>query len=474
MIKRIILLSFLLSFLFNGFSQEEWIRIYHDNEDVKAKSIVESYDNGYLLAGWLERSFPHHNWLMKTDINGNTLWEKTIGSSEYVSTIHGINQNSEGAIFITGTTYKESSWGGDPYVMKLNACGEKLWCNILYTSYNQDNGYRIIPRDDGGCYTALEDRGFENDPNYNGGDRICLGRFDDQGYKLWETCFNGPVSTSNEMLEDMTITPEGNLLFSGSIYSHDTATGLGWLKCYYIMSDPDGNFLWETIVHRDSLGYENASGGQAWESTISPNGEYIFSGASHYVRNNEGEVDNRPAFVILDMEGNFKNIMDLTTGCQQNGVFKSAEMLNDSVAIGSAGCWGNDAWEENPALAVKVDTSGNIITQKELEDVAWLSKVEKTHDDKFLFFHIKDSDDGNRDAYLHKYNQNLEYDSIYNQPMEYDTLCPYPIASDTITLDGCMLSTSSEENTPDPKTYSPELKVYPNPARGPVTVELPG
>ena len=242
--KRILLINIFLGVLLNGFCQDEWIQSYHENETVMFRNITESYDYGYLLSGWFDSSFPHFNFLMKTDINGYTLWEKTIGSYEYVTTIHGINQNDEGEFFITGTTYKESNWGGDPYVMKLNACGEKIWCNILHTPSNQDNGWRIIPTDDGGCFVALEDRGFETDPDYNGGDRICLGRFDNQGMKLWETCFNGPVSTSNEMLQDMTITPEGNLLFSGNIYSHDTATGTGWLKCYYIMSDPDGDFLW--------------------------------------------------------------------------------------------------------------------------------------------------------------------------------------------------------------------------------------
>ena len=460
-----------LTISMSSFNQEEWIRSYHENETALFRNITESYDNGYLLSGWLDTSFPNFNFLIKTDINGYTLWEKTIGSWEYVSTIHGINQNDEGAIFITGSTYKESSWGGDPYVMKLNVCGEKLWCNILHTPNNEDNAYQIIPTDDGGCHVALKDRGFETDPNYTGDNHICLGRFDDQGTKLWETCFNGPVSTSGEMPEDMTITPEGNLLFSGSIYSHDTATGLGWLKCYYIMSDPNGNFLWETIVHRDSLGYENSSGGHAWESVVSPNGEYIFSSVSHYVRNSEGEEDDRPAFVILDLEGNFKKIKDLVSG-YQNGRLRSSRLINDSTATGSAG-WGNDAWED-PTLAVKFDTAGNIIEQREVTGGIYLSRVEKTFDNKLLFYTQDDQGPVDHTVYLVKYNQNLEYDTLYNQPMEYDTLCPYPIASDTITLDGCMLSTSSEENTPEPKTYSPELKVYPNPARGPVTVELPG
>ena len=468
--KKILLINIFIGILLNSFGQEEWMRTYHEEESAKFKNIIESYDKGYLLSGWFGSSFPYFNFLMKTDINGYTLWEKMIGSSGYITVIRDIAQNEEGEIFITGGTYKESSWGGDPYVMKLNACGEKLWCKILYTYNNGDNAFSVIPAEDGGCFAALEYRGFENDPNYQNEDRICLARLDNQGLKLWETCFNSPDTlTGNESLEDMIITQEGNLLFSGKIYYGDTTTGTGWLKCYYIMSDPQGNFLWETIVEKEAF-EDNYSGGSAWESVISPDQSFIFSSISHALYTEDGS-EIRPALIILDLDGNVESIKDLSSGTQ-NGKLWSSKMINDSKVIGSA-AWGNTSGGDT-AQAIKFDTSGNIIEQREVTGDTYLSRVEKTFDNKFLFYTQDDQGPVDPTVYLIKYNQNLEYDSIYNQPMEYDTLCPYPIASDTISLDGCMLSTSNEENAPEPKTYSPELKVYPNPARGPVTVELPG
>lgn len=469
-LKKYIATILLLVISISAFNQEEWIRSYQENETATFRNITESYDLGYILSGWLNTSFPNFNFLIKTDINGNTLWEKTLGKWQYVTTIQDIAQNEDGEIFITGGTFKESNWGGDPFVMKLNACGEIVWCKILYTYDNADNAFSILPAaDDGGCYAALEYRGFENDPDYNGENRICLGRFDDQGTKLWETCFNGPVSTSNEILEDMTITPEGNLLFSGKIYSHDTATGTGYLKCYYIMSDSEGNFLWETIVEKEAF-EDNYSGGSAWESVISPDQSFIFSSISHALYTEDGS-EIRPALIILDLEGNVDKIRDLSSGTQ-NGKLWSSKMIDDSTIIGSA-AWGNTLGGDT-AQAVKFDTAGNIIEQREVTGDIYLSRVEKTFDNKFLFYTQADQGPVNPTVYLVKYNQNLEYDSIYTQPMEYDSLCPYPIASDTISLDDCMISVSNEEVVPEPTTYSPELKLYPNPARGPVTVELPG
>ncbi len=451
----------------NLFSQEEWIRTYHENDPALFISIQESYDHGYLLSGWMDRSYPTFCWLLKTDINGYILWEKVIGTPENTTTLMNFTENQLGEIFITGHTYIENEWGGDPYVMKLNACGEREWCNILTTEYNYDNARDVVPTEDGGCIVNLYHRGYENDPNYNGEDRLCLARFDENGYKIWETCYNSTDTlTGNEENKHLLKLPNNKFLVSGHTYYTDSTTGLAWLNCYYILTNGDGEFLWETIVHKDSAGYENGSGGIAWESTLSPGGNYILSSISHYIGANE----SRPAILKLDMEGNAE-IADLVSG-NTNGKLWSSELVNDSTVIGSGG-WGEDA-SEDPALALKFDTAGNIINQREVTGDIYLSQVEKTFDNKYLFFTQSDEGPIDHNIHLIKYNQNLEYDSIYNQPMVYDSLCPYPIASDTISLDDCMISVSNEEVVPEPTTYSPELKLYPNPVRGPVTVELPG
>ncbi len=464
--KKIFLLLFTSITIISISAQNGWPHIYHANENAVSQSFKETYDKGYLLSGWLDASYPNYCWLMKTDINGNTLWEKTIGSSQYTTVIHDITENNQGEIFIVGATYKEDQYG-DPYVIKLNACGEIEWCNIMHTQMNLDYARDVVPNEDGGCAVGLYHRGFENDPDYDGEDIICVARINNQGFKTWETCYNSQDSLSGtESNRDLTQFMGDKLLITGDIYYTDTTTGLAWLNCYYILTNENGEFLWETIVHKDSAGYDNGSGGAAWESIVSPGEEYILSSISHYI----GSSESRPAFIKLDFQGNVE-VMDLISG-YENGKLFSSKFINDSVFIGSAG-WGNNP-PEDPTLALKYDTSGNILDQRVVTNDDYLSYVEKTFDNKFLFFTTQSSSQGNYEAFLAKYNQNLEYDSIYNQPMEYDTLCPYPIASDTITLDGCILSTSSEENAPEPKTYSPELKVYPNPAGGPVTVELPG
>ena len=74
-------------------------------------------------------------------------------------------------------------------------------------------------------------------------------------------------------------------------------------------------------------------------------------------------------------------------------------------------------------------------------------------------------------AALYKFNTNLEYDSIYTMPRTYDSLCPHPIVSDTIPMPGNCITVGLPEA---PKAgQNLQLKIYPNPAREYVTIEVP-
>jgi hypothetical protein len=72
--------------------------------------------------------------------------------------------------------------------------------------------------------------------------------------------------------------------------------------------------------------------------------------------------------------------------------------------------------------------------------------------------------------YLWKFNQQMEFDSVYTRPFTYDSLCPHAIVSDTIPLD-CDIVVDVDEPLKHPERS--QLKAYPNPATGQITVELP-
>jgi hypothetical protein len=111
--------------------QSRWTNIYHDEWDAPMLFISGSYDHGYLVSGRHQPNFPKYNWLIKTDINGQQIWEKMIGNGMNSIVLIEMATNDLGNIFSCGTTTNYDD-NGDPIVMKLNPCGEKEWCKILH------------------------------------------------------------------------------------------------------------------------------------------------------------------------------------------------------------------------------------------------------------------------------------------------------------------------------------------------------
>lgn len=140
-----------------------WMRQYHSNCDCPAQDLANAYDKGILLLGWFGGSWPTRCWLTKTDVNGEVLWEKTLGDGQNINVMIHFVQNSEGDIFLTSLC-NQFDLSGDPMVVKLNACGEKQWCRVFSTPGRLDVAYNIFPLQDGGCMATLWYASY--DPNF--------------------------------------------------------------------------------------------------------------------------------------------------------------------------------------------------------------------------------------------------------------------------------------------------------------------
>ena len=87
-------------------------------------------------------------WLIKSDINGNLLWSKSIFSQSYQIAFSGVDGTADGGFILTGGTTKLDYFNFDIDFIKFNACGEKEWCDIISTPGNDDYGVKIkqIPK----------------------------------------------------------------------------------------------------------------------------------------------------------------------------------------------------------------------------------------------------------------------------------------------------------------------------------------
>jgi hypothetical protein len=146
----------------------------------------------------------------------------------------------------------------------------------------------------------------------------------------------------------------------------------------------------------------------------------------------------------------------------------SIDILNDTNFI-MVGGWVID--DIKSLVFIKTDTFGNIRTIKDLPLLSntYVSTA-KTFDNKFISVG-NDATGGSWKIYAVKVNSELEYDSIYTQPFTYDSLCPHPIVSDTVNPDCENVFVGIDETFKNPE--STRLKVYPNPAKEEITIEMP-
>ena len=91
--------------------------------------ISEYYDRGYLIGGSIEDG-ETRIWDIKTDINGNNLWDKTIQYEGEISFITSTATNPSGEVIIAGSIYLPTL-GSCPSIIKINSSEKKYGVDII-------------------------------------------------------------------------------------------------------------------------------------------------------------------------------------------------------------------------------------------------------------------------------------------------------------------------------------------------------
>ena len=464
--------AFLLSVLFlPAISQnDDWIRVFWEYKNVTSHDLLETYDKGYLILGTIRPDgiTETWTWLIKTDINGEVLWEKKIGKLGFVGAFHDIHQTPDGGYVLSGNTSLLNSVNGDTFFMKLNACGEKEWCRIFYlagpnTLY--DFGLNIYPLPEGDGYIALVLQwGDEFVPGSGVYKGIWLFKLDNEGNSVWIKNIFDQVHPDawNEIPEKMYIAEDGTLIITATTIYNDFGGQAGHDKPFILAAFPYGSEKWWTIYYQDSYKI-----GDAIFSTPDSHGNILTMG---WGMDLEDPPDYYPLLLKTDKYGNqifSKYIIDSV----EAGKSFCLNIMNDTLYDIGGGWWypGN---EPGYASIARTDTNGNLIMEKHVLETNYvLAQSIKTFDNKELFVGPY-KENGFTKIYLHKFNSDLEYDTIYTQPFEYDYMCDdLPIVSDTIGIDDCDVWTG----LPGEIEYrlAQYLVVYPNPATDKITVRLP-
>lgn len=465
MVKQIIISIIFIS-LYNWGACQAWEQTFGEENRIEfSNDIIETYDGGFIIIGDIGVS-ERDGWMIKTDVNGNLLWDKVFSTELKSIQPIAIAETHLNEYVIVG--HITSGNTRNPIVFKLSECGEKEWCTMLY---KDDLAYAwdVIIKDNGEILVLT---GYMGDLV---NERIHLYCFDENGNVLWRNRYASKYD--HPLLEapnakKLKSTQDGSYMIVGSGYHPklDDQNGLKPLRALFIKVDSDGNEEWVLPFGIDS--YMPSKG-----HILIENANGYFTGfGSHYTDSinplimNFDYMGNQMDYHILEADTLFNNCYhyyfrsfaeQMDNGNFNVGVYHNYELYG-------ATNWGQIIMDENY----------NII--KSFNQLSSFSKcfMVKTSDNKYIqASKTPENDDPNiSDIYMFKLNENLEYDTIYTEPYEYDYACEHEIASDTIFFDDCNIIVGTEE-IPTPNEYLEQSKkvnihITPNPAKEEVSLRI--
>ena len=228
-----------------------WTKTFGGSTYDYVGSIQQTTDGGYIVAGWTASSGAgdFDAYILKLDESGNTTWTKTFGGSTY-DYAYSIQQTTDGGYIVAGTTLSFGAGNADGYVLKLDENGNLLW-DKTFGGSDYDYVYSIQQTTDGGYIVAGSTSSFGV-----GYVNVYVLKLDENGNLLWDKTFGR--SGSNGEAHSIKQVADGGYIVAGTLNYHayvlklDENGNLLWEKtfggsnydhAYSIQQTTDGGYI---------------------------------------------------------------------------------------------------------------------------------------------------------------------------------------------------------------------------------------
>lgn len=162
-----------------------WTKKYGGSMDEESTSMRQTSDGGFILAGYTE-SFGNglkDLYLIKTNNIGDTLWTKHYGGA-LDDAAYSVRQTLDGGYILTGYSDSVGMAHQNMYVVRTNSVGDTLWTKT-YSDNRSSVGNDIIQTNDGGYVIT----GSIKTASANGGFDLYVVKIDEFGNLQWEKDF---------------------------------------------------------------------------------------------------------------------------------------------------------------------------------------------------------------------------------------------------------------------------------------------
>ncbi|MBN1232722.1 MAG: T9SS type A sorting domain-containing protein [Candidatus Coatesbacteria bacterium] len=371
-----------------------------------ANCVIETTDHGYAMCGYISGSYLADIYLVKTDANGNKLFEKTYAYTMHEDCGNFIQETADLGFIICGYTGNAKALF---YIslIKTDSSGNLTWSRQLGRNYNDycygncvrelSDGYIIC-----GKITQIYTESY-----------VYLVKTDLQGNTIWSKVFD---KGSNAVGNSIQLTNDGGFIICGTGYNSSTNSN----DIYLIKTDSSGNKIWDYCYGGNGI---NDAGFGVQQT--SDNG-YIICGCT------DSSTKVRDA-AIIKVNSSGAYVWGSLIGGNDLDEAHSIQIASDGyVLCGITKSYGAGATD---VYLFKTDFSGNLRWQKTYggsnEDYGYYSEI--TYDNRYIMAGVTYSyGSGYADCYLVKHDEQTgftDYKSNFKLPMQSFTANPNPFSS---------------------------------------------
>jgi hypothetical protein len=270
----------------------EWQKSFGGSSGEQAECVKQTSDGGYVVAGYtrsndgdvIGNNGEFDYWIIKISASSDVEWKKTYGgtNSEYARSIY---QTTDGGYIIAGISDSNDGdvsgghGGNDYWILKLSTLGDIEWQKSFGGS-NNDVANIVKQTTDGGYIIGGFTNSIDQDVIGNhGGNDYWIIKLSSNGNVEWKKTFGG---TNDEFVLNMAQSADGGYVIAGYTLSNngDVTGNHGGFDCWIVKINAIGVLEWQKAIGGTLQDY-------AFDIQQTLDDGYIIGG---YSNSNDGDI----------------------------------------------------------------------------------------------------------------------------------------------------------------------------------------